>query len=374
MKKIFLSIFLFVTFFLPCFAQDYDQHMQSGKDLFYQNNYLDAMEQFDLAYLAAESDSTENESEYWKEKAKEKIKETFDAYNALKTNTESALRIVMNEPLSKTNANKKLYEIYKSRAISEFNKKNFYDAIQNFKLSKLCPDYKLDNEIDNFLLRSTDSLNSLKKIALVIGNANYVEGNLEKAIRDAKEVGEALQSMNFKIIEGYNLKSPEFDAKVKEFFEAAKGYDLILFFYTGFGYQSDQLLPVDTKTDAEGNLKKWFSLNYIMEEFLNYNRSNKIFIVDMDRTSKERNVPSVMAYPNCMVMYSTSPNSRAYNGVGHNSLFTEQFLKYLKLPNTSFQEIFRLSREATMRVSKNRQVPTIYDNIQNNIYLNWKLD
>jgi hypothetical protein len=75
-----------------------------------------------------------------------------------------------------------------------------------------------------------------------------------------------------------------------------------------------------------------------------------------------------------MVFYSAAPANKAFNGVGKNSLFTEQLLKYLTMPNTPFQEIFRLTREATMRVSKNRQVPTLYDNIQNNIYLNLKLD
>jgi len=357
------------------FSQEFELSMEKGKEFLDQNNYVSALESFFQAYEIASSDSAEMLADSCKNICLEKISQDLSKYKNLKVNTESALRLSLNEPKTKANANKKLYELTKLKGVSHFNKKNYFEAYQLFKLAKLCPDYSIDAEIDDYIAKTSDSLNAIKKIALVVGNANYVEANLEKALVDAKAVGEALKSIHFDVIEGYNLKSPQFDEKIKELYEKAKGYDLVLFFYTGFGYQSDQLLPVDTKTDAEGNLKKWFSLNFIMSEFLKYNTtSKKIFILDMDRTANNAVLPMLMTYHNCMVFYSAAPANKAFNGVGKNSLFTEQLLKFLTMPNTPFQEIFRLTREATMRVSKNRQVPTLYDNIQNNIYLNLKLD
>jgi len=241
-------------------------------------------------------------------------------------------------------------------------------------MAKLCPDYNEEAEVESYIKKSVNALDTLKKIALVIGNANYIDVNMEKAITDAKDVAQALASMNFKVMTGLNLRTSEFDLAVKQFFDSAKNCDIVFFFYTGYGYQSDYLLPIDTKIDDEGNLKKWFSLNFLLNEFPKNFNSKKIFVLDIDRSSKKGIVPAVMSYRNSLVVFSAAPNNAAFNGVGRNSLFTEQFLKFLTMKNTSFQEIFRLTREATMRVSKERQVPTIYDNIQNNLYLNWKIE
>jgi tetratricopeptide (TPR) repeat protein len=375
MKKIIsLLIFVFVSAIFA-HSQDFMQYMQQGKQLFDQKDYTSALEQFDLAFEKADSDTTENDALDWKNRSLEKIKIILAEYNNSKTNAEAVLKIVLTASKTWTSSGKKLSDLSKIKAINLFKSGSFFDALNFFKFAKFSPDYVTDNEVESYIQKCTDSLNSKKKIALIIGNANYVEGNLEKVVVDAQDLEKELKSINFEVITGFNLKTGEFDEKMKQFYETSSGYGLVLVFFSGYGYQSDYLLPVDTKKDAEGNLKSWFSLNYLMSEFAKWNpNSKKIFILDMDRTIKTGVVPSVMTYDNYIVCFSTSPNNKAYNGVGRNSLFMEQFLKYVIMTNTSFQEVFRLTREATMRVSKNRQIPTIYDNIQNNMYLNWKID
>ncbi len=370
------ALLLILTLFtsISALSQEFEQYMEQGIESFDQQDYLSALERFYLAYDYAETDSAETEALNWKDKSLERIRQTLDEFGTLKQSSESAFRMAIDAPKTRANANKRLYELSKEKGINNFNKKNYVDALHYFKMARLSPDYLQDTEIDDYVNKSTDALGSMKKLALVIGNANYVEANLEKAIIDGQDIAKALKSINFDVIEGYNLKTPQFDEKIKQLYEQAKGYDLVVFFYTGFGFKSDNLLPVDTKMDTEGNLKSWFSLNYIMSEFLKYSTTKKIFILDMDRTSNNEVIPMLMSYHNCMVFYSAAPSNKAFNGVGRNSLFTEQLLKFLTLPNTSFNEIFKLTREATMRVSKNRQVPTLYDNIQNDIYLNWKAD
>lgn len=374
MKNSAALILILIFFAFSAWSQEYEQYIQQGKESYEKADFVNALNQFMLAYEYAYNDSIEAEILIWKDKVMEGLRKNQEEFNSLKIKSESAFRLAIKEPKTRANANKLLYELSKNKGMSHFNKKNYYDAIQFFKLAKVSPDYIPDPEIDEYLKKSVEALNSVKKIALVIGNANYVEANLEKAIIDAQDMSKTLKSMNFDVIEGYNLKTPQFDEKVKQLYEQAKGYDLVLFFYTGFGFKSDNLLPVDTKLDAEGNLKSWFSLNYIMAEFLKYSTARKIFILDMDRTSNNQVIPMLMSYHNCMVFYSAAPANKAFNGVGRNSLFTEQLLKFISMPNTSFYEIFKLTREATMRVSKNRQVPTLYDNIQDDIYLNWKAD
>jgi len=374
MKKLILFTFIILTYTTLSHAQEFENSMDKGRDSFEKGDYTAALELFISAYDIADTDSMENLADEWKTKSIKKIKQSLSEMEDLKKNTDEALRIALNEPNSSGKSGKNLYEVCKNKGLSNYNKKLYLDALQYFNLSKLCPDYKTDREIDSYISKSKTGLDSLKKIALVIGNANYAEVNLEKAIGDARDVAKALKSMNFEVTEGYNLKSSEFDLKVKLFFQVAPKYDIVFFFYTGYGYNSDFMLPVDTKIDDEGNVKKWFSLNFLMNEFPKNQTSKKIFVLDMDRSSKQGVTPTVLSFRNSMVVYSAAPNNPAFNGVGKNSLFTEQLLKYLTTPNIPFQEIFRLTREATMRISKDRQVPTIYDNIQNNIYLNWKID
>jgi len=61
-------------------------------------------------------------------------------------------------------------------------------------------------------------------------------------------------------------------------------------------------------------------------------------------------------------------------GKAYNRLFTEQLLKYLSVMNSSFQEIFRKTRQETLNVSNKRQNLIICYNIWCNLYLNRKLD
>ena len=374
MKKLILLMAVCIIGIASAYSQDYQKYMDDGMSFFNSNDFVSAMQRFDLAYEFADSDSTESIAKEWKDKSIEKIKQDLADYKKSIGKAETAMKIVLNASDTWIKSGKTFTELAKFRGQSQLSKSSYFDAWYYYMMGKMSPDYTFDNEIESNIIKCKDSLNSIKKVALVIGNANYVETNLDKALTDAKDVTKALESMGFEVLTGFNLKSGEFDGLVKQFYAKGMNSDIALFFYTGFGYQSDYLLPVDTKTDAAGNLKSWFSLNYLMNEFPKNFRTKKIFILDMDRTSRDAFIPAVMAYRNSMVVFSAAPNNKAFNGVGRNSLFTEQFLKYLTMTNTSFQDVFKLTREATMKVSKDRQVPTIYDNIQNSIYLNSKVE
>ena len=45
-----------------------------------------------------------------------------------------------------------------------------------------------------------------KRLALVIGNANYEKGALKNPVNDAKLIAKTLDSLGFEVLEYYNLK------------------------------------------------------------------------------------------------------------------------------------------------------------------------
>ena len=46
-----------------------------------------------------------------------------------------------------------------------------------------------------------------KRLALVIGNSEYIKGPLKNPVNDAKLIAKALDSLGFEVLEHYNLRT-----------------------------------------------------------------------------------------------------------------------------------------------------------------------
>ena len=101
-----------------------------------------------------------------------------------------------------------------------------------------------------------------KRIALVIGNAEYTKGALKNPVNDAKLIAKTLDSLGFEILEYYNLKR-SFVFPEREFDKIISNYDDNKFFpneifnketkqYEG-GYYPER---DDYLTDKNGSLIK----------------------------------------------------------------------------------------------------------------------
>jgi len=83
------------------------------------------------------------------------------------------------------------------------------------------------------------STNSIRKIALVIGNGEYTDGPaLPNAIKDAKDVAAALKRIGFIIHERkLNLSYRDMRMCLTDFECSVKKKDLVLFYFAGHGIQ-----------------------------------------------------------------------------------------------------------------------------------------
>ena len=86
-----------------------------------------------------------------------------------------------------------------------------------------------------------------KRLALVIGNANYEKGELKNPVNDARLIASALDSLNFEVILKENLTTrDEMYSAIKEFGKKRPNYDVAFVYYAGHGIQIDgenYLLP-----------------------------------------------------------------------------------------------------------------------------------
>jgi hypothetical protein len=370
-KRLLISSIFIVFVSLLGYSQKYSSYFEKGKSYYNSKNYFSAFEQFVLAKEFAKTELQMADARKWQNWSKNKVLEQQRLVGSTVKNVETILRYTLKSSDYLNGGQTKLYKLCKNKGEIEYKNRNFFDAYNYFRFSKLSPDYQRDVEVEANIPKSKAALKSLKKIALLIGNSKYPRQRLPKAEIDAKDLALKLKSIGFKVTLALNVKAGGFSALIADFIKASKNYDIVLFYFSGYSFQSDILLPIDIA--QRENLKSKFSVNFLMSNFPK-NDSKKVFILDVDRSIQKGTVSSVMAYDNFIVCHSTSPNQKAFNGRGRNALFTQHLLEEIAKPNVPFQELFRKIRASTMKSSGNDQVPTIYDNLQHNLYLNWKIE
>ncbi len=92
-----------------------------------------------------------------------------------------------------------------------------------------------------------------KKIALVIGNANYQHGGkLKNPVNDANLMATTLQNKGFTVIKKTDASLAQMQKATVDFTKKIKDYDVALFYYAGHGVQVDGnnfLVPIDANLD-----------------------------------------------------------------------------------------------------------------------------
>lgn len=98
-----------------------------------------------------------------------------------------------------------------------------------------------------------------KKLALVIGNANYEYGpNLRNPGNDADSIQNTLFKLGYKIDKQSNLGKSGLEKAIANFCLHLTNGDVGLFYYAGHGVQVDSynyIIPVDSKLETEDDVK-----------------------------------------------------------------------------------------------------------------------
>src|SRR6202521_6172584 len=95
-----------------------------------------------------------------------------------------------------------------------------------------------------------------KRVALVIGNNDYRNvPRLQKAVNDARTMGEALKQLGFTVMLAENQTRQAFSETLLAFDKAVEPGDTAFFFYAGHGFEiagQNFLLPTDVPAATEG--------------------------------------------------------------------------------------------------------------------------
>jgi Caspase domain/Tetratricopeptide repeat len=209
------------------------------------------------------------------------------------------------------------------------------------------------------------------RYALVIGNANYPAADtpLKEPVNDARDVADELKRDGFAVDIGENLNGDNMRRAFDRLYSKLQPGSVALIFYSGFGIQSDRqsyMIPVDAQIWTEADVRKdGISMEKVLSELNSRGAGVKIALVDASRRNPwERRfrtfsagLAPVIAPNNTLVMYSAALSSViSDNDTGH-SLFVQELLKEIRVPDLAAEETLNRTRVGVTRASRGEQVP-----------------
>ncbi|MDM8537700.1 caspase family protein, partial [Desulfobacterales bacterium HSG17] len=234
-------------------------------------------------------------------------------------------------------------------------------------------------EITNFPI----NIDSNKRLALVIGNANYVYGGkLSNPVNDARSIESTLRRLNFTVIKYENCNQKAMKKAIDDFGEKLINKNTALFFYAGHGVQvsgNNYLVPIEAKLKNENDVEyDCVRADRILSKMERAGSKTNIVILDAcrdnpferswQRSARGRGLAFMSAPSGSLIAYATSPGETASDGSGLNGLYTSALLKYIITPNLKIEEIFKKVRETVIRESNNMQIPWESTSLIGNFY------
>jgi hypothetical protein len=215
--------------------------------------------------------------------------------------------------------------------------------------------------------------NRADRFALVIGNAKYpdAEAPLKEPINDAREIADELKRDGFNVEVGENLTGDAMRRAFDKLYGRIKPGSVALILFSGFGIQSGRqsyMIPVDAQIWTEPDVRRdGLSLETVLGEINGRGAGVKIALIDASRRNPfERRFRSfsaglapVIAPNGTLVMYSAALSSVISDNGSDHSLFVQELLKEIRVPDLMAEETLNRTRVGVTRASRSEQVPWI---------------
>lgn len=237
-----------------------------------------------------------------------------------------------------------------------------------------------------------------KRIALVIGNNDYrFVPKLQKAVNDARTMGDTLKQLGFEVMVAENLNRQQFSQALLAFDSAVAPGDTAFFFYAGHGFEiagQNFLLPTDVPAATEGQeeLVRDASIlaDRVIERLQNKKARTSILVFDACRNNPfERPgtravagggglAPMTQLPEGVFSVFSAGPRQTALDRLSNedanpNSVFTRAFAKELTQPGINLVQVAQRTRRVVSEMAEtvhHKQVPVYFDQMVDDVFLN----
>ncbi|WFU52128.1 caspase family protein [Bradyrhizobium pachyrhizi] len=237
-----------------------------------------------------------------------------------------------------------------------------------------------------------------KRVALVIGNNDYRNvPRLQKAVNDARTMGDTLKQLGFSVMVAENLNRQAFSETLLAFDRAVEPGDTAFFFYAGHGFEiagQNFLLPTDVPAATEGQeeLVRDASVlaDRIVERLQNKKARTSILVFDACRNNPFERAgtravagggglaPMTQLPEGVFSVFSAGPRQTALDRLSNddanpNSVFTRTFAKELLQPGENLVQVAQRTRRLVSEMAetvKHKQIPVYFDQMVDDVFLN----
>lgn len=237
-----------------------------------------------------------------------------------------------------------------------------------------------------------------KRVALVIGNNDYRNvPKLQKAVNDARTMGDTLKQLGFNVMVAENLNRQAFSETLLAFDRAVEPGDTAFFFYAGHGFEiagQNFLLPTDVPAATEGQeeLVRDASVlaDRIIERLQNKKARTSILVFDACRNNPFERAgtravagagglaPMTQLPEGVFSVFSAGPRQTALDRLSNddanpNSVFTRTFARELLQPGENLVQVAQRTRRLVSEMAetvKHKQIPVYFDQMVDDVFLN----
>ncbi|KRP96088.1 peptidase C14, caspase catalytic subunit p20 [Bradyrhizobium pachyrhizi] len=237
-----------------------------------------------------------------------------------------------------------------------------------------------------------------KRVALVIGNNDYRNvPRLQKAVNDARTMGDTLKQLGFSVMVAENLNRQAFSETLLAFDRSVEPGDTAFFFYAGHGFEiagQNFLLPTDVPAATEGQeeLVRDASVlaDRIVERLQNKKARTSILVFDACRNNPFERAgtravagggglaPMTQLPEGVFSVFSAGPRQTALDRLSNddanpNSVFTRTFAKELLQPGENLVQVAQRTRRLVSEMAetvKHKQIPVYFDQMVDDVFLN----
>ena len=224
-----------------------------------------------------------------------------------------------------------------------------------------------------------------KRLALVIGNANYDKGPLNNPVNDALLMAQTLDSLDFDVILDTNISNKEnFIRTIREFGNKRSDYDVAFVYYAGHGIQvgaENFLLPTKVNFETEYDVMDFgVSVQNIMRYLTGMTNQVNILVLDAcrdnpfegnwnkTRSLKGGGLAKIPPPTGSLIAFSTDAGNTAADGDGENSVYCRSLCKNMMLENTSLDQVFRNVRSDVLNITNGNQRPVESSQLTGSVY------
>jgi hypothetical protein len=218
------------------------------------------------------------------------------------------------------------------------------------------------------------AIRNQRRVALVIGNAQYKVSPLENPVNDATDVDQTLRQLGFQTTLVRNATLGQMREATRRFADQLGAADVALIYFAGHGIESNRknyMIPVnaDLKFEYELADQAYDAGNWLeMLESIKSSNAERVNIVILDACrnnsligarSLGRGLGRMDAPTGTFLAYSTAPGKVAADGARgqRNSPFTRHLLSVMQQPGLPIEEAFKEVRRNVSRETNGAQVP-----------------